>query len=100
MEAKKSTLNEIFYDKASFISALEYCSTVIELAASLPDIKPENLLISSEDVLKLCDFGELSFFVLIVLSMIYQTHVHIHCNTCEFSHYICHILCFPELSLL
>ena len=24
----------------------------------LPDIKPENLLISSEDVLKLCDFGE------------------------------------------
>lgn len=28
------------------------------------DIKPENLLISSEDVLKLCDFGESSTFPL------------------------------------
>lgn len=25
------------------------------------DIKPENLLISSDDVLKLCDFGEFGF---------------------------------------
>lgn len=28
------------------------------LSLFLTDIKPENLLISSEDVLKLCDFGE------------------------------------------
>lgn len=40
---------------------------------SLPDIKPENLLISSEDVLKLCDFGEclgfsFCFFTAAILS--------------------------------
>lgn len=28
------------------------------VCSSSSDIKPENLLISSDDVLKLCDFGE------------------------------------------
>lgn len=33
-------------------------AAVTLLTSAFPDIKPENLLISSEDVLKLCDFGE------------------------------------------
>jgi serine/threonine protein kinase len=32
--------------------------TMCVVSGSSQDIKPENLLISSEDVLKLCDFGE------------------------------------------
>ena len=35
---------------------------------SFADIKPENLLIGSNDVLKLCDFGEYNF----VKSALYQ----------------------------
>lgn len=37
---------------------------VSNLCPSSSDIKPENLLISSEDVLKLCDFGEFLYRML------------------------------------
>lgn len=40
------------------------CCLTPHLCSSFLDIKPENLLISSDDVLKLCDFGE----------HLYQTH--------------------------
>lgn len=46
------TVIRICYDSDAIKTLL------IAFCLCLSDIKPENLLISSEDVLKLCDFGE------------------------------------------
>lgn len=40
------------------------CGEPVYVCSSSSDIKPENLLISSDDVLKLCDFGEYDFQIL------------------------------------
>lgn len=55
-------LNEVNLWWQMFMQATVYCESPGYLTPSLfsfpLDIKPENLLISSDDVLKLCDFGE------------------------------------------
>lgn len=55
----------------------------------LPDIKPENLLISSEDVLKLCDFGEsLVFPILFFTGAIMSRKIYM-CGAVNPVQYLC-----------
>ncbi len=78
--AQKLWLQTLHFLMLLFITEVEYGRTVMQLNHvanrvclffSLLDIKPENLLISSEDVLKLCDFGE----SLASPSVCYSSHI-------------------------
>lgn len=51
----------MFCETEQWLSKFSFSDLIflsLPLALISTDIKPENLLISSEDVLKLCDFGE------------------------------------------